>query len=59
MSINLPPDLEVTGTLTASEWVGLRRLVGRHVALDEGAPVAMKIEGILQTARPASEDGES
>ena len=62
MNNTLPPDLEVTGTLTAVEWIGLRRLVGRHVALDEGAPVAMKIEQILAgaAAEPAGvSDGDS
>ena len=37
-------------TITAAKWVGLRRLVGRHVALDEAAPVAMKIEALLAAA---------
>lgn len=49
-SIYLRSDGSSTGTLTATEWTGLRRLVGRHVALDEGAPVAMKIEALLAAA---------
>ena len=61
MSTNLPPDLEITGTLTAAEWTGLRRLIGRHVALDEGAPVAMKIEALLAAAmapEPVANEGD-
>lgn len=50
MKLELPPDMNITGTLTASEWAGLRRLIGRHVVLDEGAPVAAKIEAILMEA---------
>lgn len=53
VNTNLPPDMELTGALTVAEWTGLRRLIGRYVALDEGAPVAMKIEAMLATAAPA------
>jgi hypothetical protein len=44
-------------TITAAEWIGLRRLIGRYVVLDEGAPVAMKIEQILAGAADAGTGG--
>lgn len=60
MTQQLPPDMPITGTLTASEWVGLRRLIGRYVVLDEGAAMAMKIEALLAAAAPAEvSDGGS
>lgn len=48
--MNIPPDMELTGTLTAIEWHGLRLLLGRHVAFDDARVVAMKIEAILAAA---------
>ena len=53
--MNIPPDMELTGTLTAIEWHGLRLLLGRHVAYDDAKAVAMKIDAILAPTPHANE----
>lgn len=53
MTKELPQDMEIAGTLMAIEWVALRRLIGRHVVLDEGKALAEKIEALLSAASEA------
>lgn len=49
---NIPADTALSATLTAAEWVTIRRLVGRG-AHDDVAPLLARLEAQLSAATDA------